>query len=342
MTTGRIPPPPPGIYYGISEAVYRSWDAVNWSCLKTIAKTPRHYRHASMAEPSESSDAQEQGTLFHSLLLEPDAAKTRYIVAPREYPSEISTGRGDNKVIETVEKPWNMNATFCKDWAALQNAEGRVICKTYDLQAARAMVASVMEIPDAVVFLKGSQTEVSIVWDDPQTGLRCKARLDIVNHGQLGDVKSSAKSLAWEEFARTVKYWGYAGQMAFYRDGLNAAMTGAGQPLPKVPMARFICAETEPPYSAAVYDLYDVPGSVSHDWFAYGRGLYRDYLRQVADCISSGHYPTWNQTDPSKPPEAMELAVPDYVRLDAPAPVYKSADDQLDAVFGKGEANDNK
>ena len=315
MTTERTPCPEPGLYE-VPEAFYRAWDAVNWSTLKEMAKTPRHYRHAATSTSSDQTDAQAQGTLFHALLLEPDAAKTRFIVAPDTYPSESSTGRGDNKVVTKTDKPWNGNATYCKEWLAEQSAQGRVVCKPYELHAGRAMAESVLEIPDAVTFLRGAQTEVAVVWDDPQTGLRCKALLDILNSGQLGDVKSSSKPLDWETFARTVKFWGYAGQMAFYRDGLNAVLALLGEALPDVPMARFICAETAPPYAAAVYDLFDSPDSISHDWFVHGRNLYHSYLQQVAYCIKHNRWPSWNQSDIDQPAEAMELAIPDYLKLE--------------------------
>jgi len=312
----RTPPPEPGLYYDVPEPEYRAWDAINWSNLKLMAKTPRHYHHAATREPFDSTDAQDQGRLFHSLLLEPDIAKDMFVVRPQTYPSESSKGRGENKVTDTVEKPWNMNANYCKAWVKRQADEGKIVVRPYDLNAARAMTASIMEIPDAVVFLKGAQTEVSIVWDDPQTGLRCKGRLDILNHGQIGDAKSSSGSLARDEFARTVKYWGYAGQAAFYRDGLDVLLNNDGVPLPTVPMFRFFCAESNPPFAAAIYDLYDKPGSVSHDWFVYGRNLYHSYLQQVAYAIKHGQWATWNQLDITRPPEANELVIPDWMKLE--------------------------
>ena len=67
--------------------------------------------------------------------------------------------------------------------------------------------------------------EIAIVWDDPETGLRCKARIDFVSEYDgwtvVGDLKSSINA-APKQWARAVANYGYHRQAAFYLDGCNA------------------------------------------------------------------------------------------------------------------------
>jgi len=344
---------PTGLFPGLSFDEYAAIKAINWSTLRWCGHTMRHFKYHWDHADSEDTDATGLGRLFHLCLLEPEAARERLIVTPRTYFTLesaqdgvtvkdagdgtfiVASGRGKARVeyscriieeegkayiagdapdgwARIIEKPWNGNANACRRWLTDICDVGREVVSADDLANACAMAAAVREIPDATEMLDGADVEVTVVASDPQTGLLCKARIDVLKGHQLGDAKSSSRGLAWESAARTMKYYAYAGQAAFYRDLYDLA-TGEK---PEVPMFRFLFAESDPPHCAAVYDLFDVQGAVSQEWMDWGRSLYHSYLQQVAYCLREGGWPGYNQPSASVPPESMELALPDWLKLE--------------------------
>jgi hypothetical protein len=79
-------------------------------------------------------------------------------------------------------------------------------------------------------FLDGSKKEVTYYWKDKETGILCKARLDIV-HPKLGvmDVKSTSESALRQSFMRACVKYNYDLQAGHYWKG--AAVT-LGKDLP--------------------------------------------------------------------------------------------------------------
>jgi hypothetical protein len=348
--------PAPGIYPNVPADEYRKWRAWNWSTLKNARRCMEHVQYAyENPDDADRAEHFVDGDLFHKYLLQPVLVEAEYALRPAMYPTveklpgqsltvaagddgvswTISQGRGGAKqewaakwdgesivgelpadLVAVVEKKWNANAGFCRAWEAQQAAKGRQVVTVDRAEAARKMAARLREFPSVVKFIDGANVELSIVWDDAQTGLRCKARLDAERNGQIVDAKSTAKSADHESFARTVSNFGYAGQAAMYRDGLNAAMQEAGRPLPEIPLFRFLVAEGEPPFTPAVYDLFDVEGAASKDWFDFGRQQWHGYLQQVAYCIRNRHWPGYCNQRAGEPPEPTELTVPEWLRLD--------------------------
>ena len=94
--------------------------------------------------------------------------------------------------------------------------------------------------------------ELSVWFDDPITGLRCKIRPDFLRDDDvIIDLKStkdgSPKGFFWE-----IKRWGYNYQAAFYTRGINLAYAAAGVDR-KAKAFIVIAIENFPPYEVAVY-----------------------------------------------------------------------------------------
>ena len=216
-------------------------------------------------------------------------------------------------LVRVAMLPWRSNATFCDGWSGGIDKE---IIKRDRLDVAQAMAGRLRELPQVQQFLDGAEIEVSMVWRDPQTQLLCKSRMDIYKKGQIADPKKSAHCVDWERFARDVRYYGYAGQAGMYRDGVNWLYKNVlNLALPEVPMFRWLAVEDAPPYSPAVYDLYDRTDAVSYDWLQYGRQTWHGYLQRVAHALKTEHWPGHNADNDGKQTEPVELVPPDWLKL---------------------------
>ena len=69
--------------------------------------------------------------------------------------------------------------------------------------------------------LSQSETEVSHIWKDELTGLKCKAKFDlVVSDKNLIDFKTTS-ALTREQFEQQLQQFDYDRQTAFYLDGFN-------------------------------------------------------------------------------------------------------------------------
>lgn len=246
--------PADGIYSGTSYEEYEQWEAVRNSMLKVINKqSPAHAREY-MDNPKPPTDALAFGSLLHCKVLEPETFDSLYIVSPQ------------------VDKRTKAGKAT---WAEFQEkAEGRiVISEGWDIQS-RAMAKAAFVHEDAKQFVNNGEPEVSILWTDTETGLRCKARLDYVHWDMsvIVDLKST-KNAQSNAFARDAFFYGYHQQAAFYRDGLNILKHNE-------PSFVIVPFEKEPPYVVACYEWDDISLLV-------GRKAYRKALDIYAKCIES-------------------------------------------------------
>jgi hypothetical protein len=86
-----------------------------------------------------------------------------------------------------------------------------------------------------------------LVFDDPNTGVRCKIRPDrlIERAGMLVDIKSCRDAAEWA-FPRQAENLGYFRKLALYRRGLRAH----GWPIQEIAV---LAIESEAPYDLAPY-----------------------------------------------------------------------------------------
>jgi len=297
---GSMDAPAPGIYFDIPEQEYRAWDAVSWSSLSWMVQSPGIFKgHLEHSERFITKDTEElllKGRIFHTYLLEPDVAKQVYLCKPETYPSELKG--------EIVEKPWNMNANYCKDWVRQRAAEGYEIVSASMLAHAIGQAANARQVPEIMQIIDGAKIEVAVVWIDSDTGLLCKARLDALKGGQIGEAKSTGRSAEWESWMRTVQARQYWGQAAFYRDGHDAIADR-----PELPIVRFLVVESKYPYRATYYDMMDHPEAVSYQCFIEGRWIYHSYLQQLAYAMKNDHWPMWAAQSDG------EMVIPEWMRL---------------------------
>lgn len=254
------PTPAIGLHRGVSEAAYRSWDAINQSRIKG-APTALHLRHQLTAPPEEPTDAMILGTLIDAALLEPARFHELVAVGP------------DGATRAT--KAW-------KDWAATQPAN-KILLKPAEAEEAEAtlngMAAALREHPAASALLDAAgDSQVSMLWRDEESGLLCKGRIDRLptDHQVVIDLKTCRSASPWA-FAKAVVDYGYDVQAAMYLDGY-AACTGDNSR-----QFVWVCVENTAPYAVAVYS--------AEDFIEAGRRLYRRALSQIVHGRKTGQWP---------------------------------------------------
>ena len=167
----------PGIYENVSYDDYFKWQAINNSTLWRMKKrNPAYVQHMLESPPAES-DALRVGSALHFQVLEPDEFKNHFVVAPK-VDRRTKAGKAD--------------------WIEFQESlRGRDFLKPEEMAMITGMHESVQQT-EYYQYLTGGTAEVGIVWEDEETGILCKAKLDYVIQDNdtgmyvVSDLKSSA------------------------------------------------------------------------------------------------------------------------------------------------------
>ena len=205
--------PEPGIYEHVSFADYCEWDCVNNSSLGPALRSGKHYRHA-LDNPREDTNAFRFGRLAHEGRLEPALVLDRYAVMPDLTEGILVDGKPAKKAKATAEYRDRV-----KKWEDENTGKQFVPQESFD--EVKGVLNALWENDNANQWFAGSgMSEVSIIWDDDRTGLRCKARIDkVVSDTLLADMKTTRDASRFESF---IVDHGYDRQAAFYLDGWRA------------------------------------------------------------------------------------------------------------------------
>lgn len=267
--------PAPGIYPGIPDATYRSWRAVSASMLKQLVATnggpvPPAYLKAWMDGRREyKSKAQAFGTHYHSFVLQPDVFYGRYIVVDR---------------IRRDARTEAYKALLAK----VDGDEERILFTDEIHQMSDAVNALRAESRQRKLICHAGACEVAVVWDDDETGLRCKARIDKLlppGHDIALDLKTTA-DIDDRPFFADIADYGYDVQAAFYTGGIAAAPGEWGGRDCKYVIA---AQEKDYPYLSRLFDLTDP--RISPCAVEVGRVKVRSAMRWLVKCLVSGHWP---------------------------------------------------
>lgn len=210
-----------GMYPDMPMDEYLALPFMSAGKLEKLRRSPLQYQHSLIA-PRESTSALERGTALHLAILEPELFEEHYVVLGQ---CEGVTGKKER---------CRYNASFLRD--------GRHFCGTHDPLRSLPMdegveiisgldYAKVLGMRDAVMNHERARSlfegkgafECTIVFDDPETGIRCKIRPDrLVERTRMYvAVKTARDASAWA-FARDAEKRGYFRGLALYRRGLRA------------------------------------------------------------------------------------------------------------------------
>lgn len=176
------------------------------------------------------------------------------------------------------------------------------------------MVSVLEKHPQAGKAFTGGHPEVTIVWQDEETGVWCRCRpdywppsIDMVSERLLPwpDYKTTADARPGDWDRRFLLDHGGLFRIAWYREGIAAAI---GQE----PVQYFVVQEVAPPHEVIVRVV-----SGDNPILAIGRNMVRTALRRWAKCLDSGHWPGYE-------PLIGELHLPHWAEeryaVDYPAP----------------------
>lgn len=254
----------PGVHGNVPAAEYHRWDHVSNSRLSILHdRTPAHLR-AAIENPPPATDAQVIGTATHVAILEPDAFDGLYVRSPK---FDRRTNAGKAAAAEFEAKYADRTPLKDDDYdlcLAMRDA-------VHAHRAARALVR------------EAAGRELSLVWDDLYTGVRCKARLDGLARSinAIVDLKTTSDASP-REYAKSVHKWGYHRQAAFYLDGaavLDIDCTDFAQ----------VVVEKSAPYGVVVYRIDEAA-------IEAGRRQLRRLIRTYSECLDSGVWPAFGDT----------------------------------------------
>lgn len=163
------------------------------------------------------------------------------------------------------------------EWAAEQRAAGLVPIARADAERIEAMAEAVLAHKTARAILEGSEREVSAFAADPETGVKVRARLDILRDDMAADLKT-AQSASAVGFGREAARHGYPIQQEHYLDTLEWATGGDRLPF------RFVVVEKHAPYLVAVHAMPDEVTIAARDLAARARLTY-------AECLATDEWP---------------------------------------------------
>lgn len=257
------------LHLGIPFEHYRATDGVNVSSLKHMAVSPLHYRHV-MEHGGAPKRAFALGNVTHAAILEPQLVGLHYVTQP-----ETRTD-AKGKTIKFVRSG--------KYWEAFQERnQSRMIVTQSESDTAWRIQRRVWQNAAAAKLLDGGESEVSVMWTHPDTGVPCKCRIDKLARSAsdsvrvrtaIVDIKTTGNI---ERFAADCYNYKYHWQAAFYQDAMRVV---TGEELP----VYFIAVEKAEPHDCVVY-------RVSDEMLQVGRDEYTKALERVVECTASGQWP---------------------------------------------------
>lgn len=269
------------IIKGMTMEAYKARPGINASLLKCVHLfSLKHARAQLDGKCEKSTDAQDFGTCFHSLVLE---GRQDYAIHPDTYPAPKDHEKVKKKTISEGDPlPWNWNANACKGWAASYLSAGIKIVSSDEDTELKAMVESVRSEDDIAPYLEGD-TEVSVFAE--YEGLPVKARVDLLPFNQDAPVIDFKKGVSSnpDKFTKTqVVDYGAHLQAAWNIDVLRWAGV-------KRDAFWLVGIEQKYPHATCIVKFNDQPVS----FLRVGRRNCRAVFHKIVEAQNSGRWPAY-------------------------------------------------
>lgn len=263
----------PGIYSGVPIDEYHRHDvtlqpALSSSGAGKILQSPKHFYAAWSGNPdrridNENAEWKVLGRAVHWMLLGEAGFADQFIVRP-----EVLKG-----------KPWQGNRNDCKDWLREQRKAGKTVLTLAQIEQIRGMAVELGAHPLYQAGLLSGDIERSLVWIDPETGVWCKARPDVIptDSCDVSDVKTTT-SVLYPDLQRALYDLGYYRQAALVEEGLR--IVGG------IEMSSFslVWIEKTYPHCVRIQTLHPEDIARGHEENIIAK-------RRFADCLASGRWP---------------------------------------------------
>lgn len=238
----------------VSFADYTAIEAANWSRLNKLRMhSPKHYK---LAPPGEDTTGRMLGRATHALVFEPESFYAENVIV-------------------------DLDRRGTKEWKAIEEANpGKSLIKRVEFEETLVQVEAIRSSPVVAPYLTGGLFEQTIVWNDPDTGLTCKARLDWIHPATrtILDLKG-AGSIHPARFGRFAATNGWHIQIGGHY--YNAVRYGIGWEPETVGI---VAVEFNAPYDTALYTL-------NEDDLALAQDEVSELYRRVIECQERGEWP---------------------------------------------------
>ncbi len=253
---------------------YHAADGVSKSDLDLIHRSPAHYQLAQMF-PEEPTPAMLWGSMFHSLVLQPDVFDSTYAVMPEGVDRRTKEGKQE----------W-------EDWQS-ENADKTPIAKP-TLEELLAMRDSIFSCERAKAALTGGVAEQSL-FADWVPGITMKSRPDYVSDGLIVDLKTCVDARP-DAFSKACWNYRYHVQAGYYSRVYEAVHGSEPRGF------LFIAIEKTPPYAVALYLADD--GMTRQGWHeaqgdleVYRECVDLDIWPAYPDLVQTITLPVWAQDE---------------------------------------------
>lgn len=281
--------PKPGIYRDVPFTEYLGWKALSNSRMNLAMQSLRHFKEVTFTEPTPQLRL---GSFVHCGVLEPLAISMRYAVMPRyELDKENTTSEGKPSTSKTTSYYKAQAAAFA---AANRDKE---IVDLADYEKLVRINKSLCRSDRAREYLgERGDAEVSLLWEDAETGLLCKARIDMLNSG-INDLKTTGNIC---KFPSSIADYGYHRQAAHYQDGLATLCGGEIKPF------RIIAVESTMPHGVRAAPM-------SEDALEVGHAEIVSVKRAIADAYAADEWPCY--------PDPNQWNLPSWYHANASEPI---------------------
>lgn len=211
---------------------YNGIDAVNWSALKYMKRTPAHFKQA-LERSKKTTPAMLKGLVTDCALTEPEELAKRYFVLPEfKWNSKTNKEAACDEFaklfsllnIGGIGGDFLMTLSKSEVITAIENTINMKAIEHDHFVECRGMSQAVMEEPILKNILANSEKKQMVLeWEDEITKVKCKGIPDLYSSQlkTLTDIKTT-ENAAWHAFQRTATNFDYFGQLAFYQRGLRA------------------------------------------------------------------------------------------------------------------------
>ncbi|MEO2046452.1 MAG: PD-(D/E)XK nuclease-like domain-containing protein [Pirellulales bacterium] len=286
--------PEPGIYYDIDFEDYLAWDAVSNSRMNLARRSLMHYQAGWKKKPTA---AMRRGSLVHCGSLEPLEFQNKYVVLPQYELSPQNVTLGGKRTTSKV-------TTYYKGMVEqfTEASQGKEIVSQDWFDSTLGLIKALKNHELAGEWLcNDDPAEVSFIWQDQETGLYCKGRIDKWQNKQQRfiDLKTCADPIA---FGKSIAIYGYHRQAAFYQEGI-AQLAGGELHEPCI-----VAVETEDPWGIRA-------APISEEWLMIGRQEVRSTLTAIAEANEDGTWPGYDSPESWLPPSWYEATAGEEVVL---------------------------
>jgi hypothetical protein len=263
----RPPQEPHGIVYQMPASVYHGLPQLSKSKLDVFHKVPLDFLDAQLGRLKRTTTPEmELGSLMHSVILED---RHDYVVRPETY-----TANG-------IEKPWNGNATVCREWV-MEHEHKTILSqdqRVYLLRC-RDLVQNDPRCRELLSDAVGFEVSAFCKHDLIVEGL--KSRMDVLCVSRILDLKTT-NDASTAECSRTINRYRYHVQAAFYLD--VAERCGL-----KLDGFSFIFLQKTDPPRLNVRHL-------KRSAIELGRMQMEDDIKRLFECRTNGDWPGYSGSD---------------------------------------------